>query len=66
MVYIKSILARHELVVANYYIKRKAYTAAINRAKTVIENYPKTEAVSDALAIFDILLSQNRNCRACR
>jgi outer membrane protein assembly factor BamD len=51
MVYIKSILARHELVVANYYIKRKAYTAAINRAKTVIENYPKTEAVSDALAI---------------
>lgn len=51
MIYIKNILARHELVVANYYIKRQAYTAAINRAKAVIENYPKTEAVSDALAV---------------
>ena len=51
MVYIKNILARHELVVANYYIKRRAYTAAINRAKNVIENYPKTEATSDAIAI---------------
>ncbi|MDG1937897.1 MAG: outer membrane protein assembly factor BamD [Pseudomonadales bacterium] len=51
MVNIKDVLARHELVVANYYVKRRAYTAAINRAKAVVEQYQKTEAVADAFAL---------------
>ena len=51
MVNIKNVLARHEMVVANYYVKRRAYTAAINRAKAVVEQYPKTEAMSDAFAL---------------
>ena len=51
MVYIKQVLARHEVIVANYYIKRHAYTAAINRAKGVLEQYQRTDAVGDALAV---------------
>ncbi|MGB1192588.1 MAG: outer membrane protein assembly factor BamD, partial [Pseudomonadales bacterium] len=51
MIHIKDVLARHELVVANYYVKRRAYTAAINRAKAVVEQYQKTEAVADAFAL---------------
>ena len=51
MIYIKYVLARHELVVANYYVKRKAYTAAVNCAKIVIENFQGSEATADALAL---------------
>tara|TARA_B100000767_G_scaffold247948_1_gene248480 strand:+ start:1070 stop:1960 length:891 start_codon:yes stop_codon:yes gene_type:complete len=51
MIYIKYVLARHELVVANYYVKRKAYTAAINRARTVIENFQGSASTADALAL---------------
>ncbi|MBT8139630.1 MAG: outer membrane protein assembly factor BamD [Gammaproteobacteria bacterium] len=51
MVHIKHVLARHELLVANYYIKRHAYVAAIKRAQTVLEQYPQTEATADALAL---------------
>lgn len=51
MVYIKDVLARNELVVANYYLKRKAYTAAINRAKGVVLSHQNTQAVPDALAL---------------
>ena len=51
MVFIKDVLARNELVVANYYLKRKAYTAAINRAKGVILSHQNTQAIPDALAL---------------
>lgn len=51
MINIKETLARHEIVVANYYIKRRAYTAAINRARTVLEDYSRSAAVGDALAV---------------
>lgn len=44
-------LARYEVYVAKYYMKRKAYLAAVNRAKYVIQNYPKTKSVPDALAL---------------
>ncbi|MFC1750151.1 outer membrane protein assembly factor BamD, partial [Pseudomonadota bacterium] len=40
-----------ELHSANYYMRRSAYLSAANRAKYVIENYPQTPAVPDALAI---------------
>jgi len=44
-------LARYEIHVAKYYLKRNAYLAAINRAKYVLQHYPKTKSVPDALGL---------------
>jgi len=49
IVSLKSTLAFHELNVAEYYMKRDAYIAAINRCKFIIEEYPNTTAVPRAL-----------------
>lgn len=43
--------AEHELVAARWYIKRKAYVAAANRAKWVFQYYPQSTAVPEATAI---------------
>ncbi len=51
MVYLKNRLAQHELHIANYYMQRNAYMAAANRAQYVVENYPQTPAVGDALVV---------------
>jgi len=51
MVYLRNNLARYELHVAKYYMRRQAYVAAANRAKYVIENYQRTEPVPDALVL---------------
>ncbi len=51
MVYLRNILAQHEVHVANYYMTRGAYVAAANRARYVIETYPRTPAVPDALVL---------------
>lgn len=51
LVFIKDKLARYEIAIANWYIEREAYIAAINRGKTVLNNYPDTAAVEDALEI---------------
>ena len=51
MIYLRNRLARYEINVANYYFKRKAYLAAANRGRYVIENMPQTPAVPDALAV---------------
>lgn len=47
----RNTLAQHELNVADYYIKRGAYVAAVNRAKYVVENYPRTPAIPHALVL---------------
>ncbi len=44
-------LARYEIYVAKYYLKRNAYLAAVNRAKYVIQHYPKTKSIPDALGL---------------
>lgn len=44
-------LARHEIYVARYYLKRRAYVAAANRATTVLETYPGSPSLRDALDI---------------
>ncbi len=54
MVFIKDRVARYEISIAEWYIKREAYIAAINRGKTVLNNYPDTESVKDALEIMII------------
>ena len=51
MIYLKNILAKHEVYVADFYMKRKAYIAAIGRAKYVIEHMPKTPQIPQALSI---------------
>lgn len=51
MVFIKDRLARYEISIAEWYIQREAYIAAINRSKLVLNNYPDTASVEDALGI---------------
>lgn len=51
MLYLRNNLARHEVKVARYYMKRNAYLAAANRANYVIEHYQRTSAVKDALEV---------------
>jgi len=51
MTYLRARLARYEINVANYYFRRKAYLAAVNRGRYVVDNYQQTEAVPDALAV---------------
>lgn len=51
MLYLRNLLARYEIHVANYYFKRGAYLAATNRGRYVLENYPQTPAIPDALAV---------------
>lgn len=49
MVFLRNVLAEHEIVVGEYYFRRGAYIASINRARYVIENYPQTPASAEAL-----------------
>lgn len=51
MLYLHNSLATHEVNVADYYLRQGAYVAAINRAEYVLQNYARTPAVADALAI---------------
>ena len=51
MIYIRNVLADHELNVASYYLGRGAFVAAANRARYVIENFSQTTAAPDALAV---------------
>jgi len=51
MLKLKNQLARHELAIAEYYIKREAYIAAVNRGKYIIETFPDTPAARDALEV---------------
>lgn len=44
-------LANYEVQVARYYMKRKAYVAAVNRAQYVLQNFQKTPATEEALLI---------------
>jgi outer membrane protein assembly factor BamD len=51
MNYIVSSLAQYEVYVANYYYKRGAYLAAINRAQIAVTDYRNVPAVEEALFI---------------
>jgi outer membrane protein assembly factor BamD len=51
MIYLRNNMAAYELHVADYYMRRKAYVAAANRGKYVIENYQRTPSVPTALVI---------------
>lgn len=51
MLHIKSRLAKYEIAVARYYMRREAFVAAANRGRYVIENYYDTNHVQEALEI---------------
>ena len=51
MRYIVNALASHEVHAADYYYRRGAYVAAINRAELAIKDYRNAPAIEDALHI---------------
>ena len=51
MSYLMNKIAERELHVARFYMKRKAYVAALNRAKYVLENYRQSVHQEEALVI---------------
>lgn len=51
MRYLRNKVAKHELHVARYYMRREAYIAAVDRASYVVEHYQQTPAISDALLL---------------
>ena len=51
MVFLRNNLASYEVLVAEYYIRRKAYIAAVNRARYVLEVYPNTPETVEALVV---------------
>jgi outer membrane protein assembly factor BamD len=51
MKYLVNALASNEVHVAKYYLKRRAWVAAANRAKEVLKTYPEAPALEEALAI---------------
>ena len=51
MIYLRNLLAEHEIYVADFYMKRGAYLAALGRAKYVIEHIPNTPQTPFALSV---------------
>ena len=51
MIYLKNLLAKHEMYVADFYMQRGAYLAAASRSKYVIEHLPNTPQTPYALSI---------------
>lgn len=51
MIYLRNLMAAHELKAAEFYLERGAYVAMAKRASHVIENFDGTPAIPDALAM---------------
>ena len=51
MIHLRNLFARAEIHAANYYFKVKAYNAAYNRGRYVVENFESSPAVADGLAV---------------
>jgi outer membrane protein assembly factor BamD len=51
MNYLVNALASAEVNVAEYYLRRGAYVAAVNRAQFTLTNYPRAPAIERALAV---------------
>ena len=51
MRHLRNNLAENEIHIANYYMRRGAFIAAVNRARYVIENYDRTPVVPEALIL---------------
>lgn len=51
MSYLRNRMAEYEVNVANYYMRRQAYLAAVNRGQYVVKHFQRTPSVAPALAI---------------
>ncbi|MBL3600329.1 MAG: outer membrane protein assembly factor BamD [gamma proteobacterium endosymbiont of Lamellibrachia anaximandri] len=51
MYYLRNNLAKYQIHVARYYMKRNAYLAAANRANRVVANFQRSTVVQEALEI---------------
>jgi outer membrane protein assembly factor BamD len=51
MIYIRNLIARYELFVAQFYYDREAYIAAANRANYVVEHFEGSPQVVEALKL---------------
>lgn len=51
MAFLHNALAMHEVHVADFYMRRQAYVAVVNRSKFVLEQYPRTPAIEHALGL---------------
>ncbi len=51
MLFLRNNIAKYQVHVAHYYMKRGAYLAAANRGNYVIENFQRTPAVKPALQV---------------
>jgi len=49
--YLKNLLAEQEVYIGQFYLRRGAPVAAINRGKEVVEGYRDTPSVPDAIAV---------------
>ncbi|MGV6858828.1 MAG: outer membrane protein assembly factor BamD [bacterium] len=49
MIFLRNALARHELNVADYYMRRGAWVAAANRCQYLITKYDRADSVPEAL-----------------
>lgn len=51
MQYLVNQLAKHEVHIANYYLRRGANVAALNRAQDILKQYPNSPSTREALLI---------------
>lgn len=51
MTYLRNMFAQHELNTANYYMNRKMYVAAKQRAASLVKNYPAAPSVKEGLSV---------------
>lgn len=51
MQYLSNQMAKHELHVADYYLRRGAYLAALSRAQEVLQQYPNSPSTRPALLV---------------
>jgi len=51
MAFLHNSLAMHEVHVADYYMRRGAYVAVVNRGKYILNEYPGTAAIEHALGL---------------
>ena len=58
LIYLKDRLAKFDLSVVEYYNKRGAYVAVVNRVQQMLEDYPDADATRNALAYMEIAYNQ--------
>lgn len=51
MIYLRNMLAQHEINVGLYYLRRDAFVASANRGKFILQTYPQSAFEGDALAL---------------